>query len=293
MLLGCETMQLCAACGETAAAPTVQCDRCHEWYHPHCQDIDGFELWRLWYCSACLPMTVPVAPAPEAYVPPIHAQDPVAWVRDVAAALERSYKLEVRFWQDNVDHSVTLRSLACPFSATATEGPIGILKELSSPAGGRRVECMLRALLTARRYDVGAAEAEHILPFEEHLYFTRPVARVLLVRDGLGKRKEQRGEAMLATLDQERDSQAAHTAKKQRVADGMSRRVEDADELLALSQTRGTTRALHHQAGLWDVKAKKTKAQTTAAILKAMEASQRSAGEPPQPDSEGDVDGLL
>jgi len=69
MLLGCETVQLCAACGETAAAPTVQCDRCHEWYHPHCQDIDGFELWRLWYCSACLPMTVPVAPAPEAYAP--------------------------------------------------------------------------------------------------------------------------------------------------------------------------------------------------------------------------------
>ena len=41
MLLGCETMQLCAACGETAAAPTVQCYRCHQWYDYTCGSSSG------------------------------------------------------------------------------------------------------------------------------------------------------------------------------------------------------------------------------------------------------------
>ena len=93
---------------------------------------------------------------------------------------------------------------------------------------------------------------------------------------------------MLAALDQERESQAEHTAKKQRVADGMSRRVEDADELLALSQAHGATRARP-----MGREGKKGESPDHSGNHKGDGGQPEVGGEPPQPYSEGDTDGLL
>ena len=280
MLLGCRRIQTCAECEQQSGGePIVQCDRCERWYHPHCQDTVTFELWTLWECKTCSASRASPAPVPSNYAPPIDIGQDAAWSADVVAALHRSYQLEQRFWQEKLDHAVTLKSLSCPFSASATEGPIGILKSLSSAASGRRVECMLRALLTARRYDVGEEVAQNMLPFNEVFEFTRPAARILLQRDAASKRKTQRGDAKLAALEQEQAHKTEQSAKKQRLADGLSQRVDNAEDLSALSQDFGTGRALNHQAQLWRVKPGKTKAATTARILAAMQASQNAEGE--------------
>ena len=64
----------------------------------------------------------------------------------------------------------------------------------------------------------------------------------------------------------------------------MGQRVEDAEELNALSLSYGSTRALGHQAHLWKVKPGKTKSQTTDRILLAIQASQNPGGQEAEDD---------
>ena len=67
------------------------------------------------------------------------------------------------------------------------------------------------------------------------------------------------------------------------MADGLSQRVDNAEDLSALSQQYGTTRALAHQAQLWHVKPGKSKAATTSRILAAMQANQNEASQAERP----------
>ena len=127
---------------------------------------------------------------------------------------------------------------------------------------------MLRALLTARRYDIGEEFAQNMLPFNEALEFIRPAAQILLHRVAVSKRKTQRGDAKLAALEKEQAHKTEQSAKKQRQADGLSHRVDNAEDLGALSQDFGTGRALNHQAQLWHVKPGKNKAAITAPGVK-------------------------
>ena len=283
MLLGCRRVQTCAECEQQSAGePIVQCDRCDKWYHPQCQDTSTFELWTLWECKACAIPRAAAGPMHVEYAPPIEISQDAPWAADVVAALHKSYQLEQRFWQEKVDNSVIMKSLSCPFSASATEGPIGVLKSLSSPACGRRVECMLRAMLTACRYDVGEDLAENLLPFNETREFARAAAFILLRRDQVSKRKTQRGDANIAALEKDKAEKAEQSAKKQRMADGLSQRADNAEDLSALSQQYVTTRALAHQAQLWHVKPGKS-AATTSRILAAMQASQNEASQAERP----------
>ena len=140
-----------------------------------------------------------------------------------------------------------MKSVSCPFSASATEGSIGILKGLVACDSGRRQECTLGALLTARRYDVGDVIIEDIAPWNEHAEATVAIVRVLMTRDGLKKRARQRGEAVLASQQQERVQKAARVAKRQRLEEGSSQKLDDPADVEALAAIHGSTRALSHQ----------------------------------------------
>ena len=105
---------------------------------------------------------------------------------------------------------------------------------------------MLRALLTARRYDIGEEVAEGIIPFAENLDVIYPTAAILLQRDAVVKRKAQRGQAKLVALEKDKAQKEERSAKRQRLLDGMGERLEDAEEVHALSQSHGSTCALAH-----------------------------------------------
>ena len=256
MLLGCRHIETCAACMvQSSGEPIVQCDQCERWYHLHCQTVRSFELSALWECRACVDARtaaqVPVAPVPVVYVCPVITPD-AQWRSDVAAALQKGMTLEQRYWTEAVDNTSTFKSLSCPFSATATEGPIGVLKALHSGNEGRRVECMLRAMLTARRYDIAISEIEDTIPLAEHVQFVGRVARTLLVRDSHAQRSRERGAAVLVVRDAARESEATQAAKRQRVEQASSQeRLDSAADVQALTRIHGTGKVLGHQAHLW------------------------------------------
>ena len=138
---------------------------------------------------------------------------------------------------------------------------------------------MLRALLTARRYDIGEGMVEATVQFTEHHSFMRSVARILLERDCVAKRSVERGQAVLETLLQKKQQSVGRGAKRQRLTEALGARLEDPKAVEDLSQEFGTGRALDHQAQLWDVHPGKTKAATSRRILAAMQASRNPEGE--------------
>ena len=290
MMLGCRETQLCAGCQQLSSGePVVQCDGCQQWYHLQCQRERSFELCRIWHCSMCSAPQPPANPGGDQYVPPI-AVGAHEWRTQIVKALDKSYTLEERFWQEGVDHSVMRQSLACPFSATATEGPIGVLKDLSCPSSGRRVECMLRALLTARRYDAGEQSIERAVPFMDHRHFVSTIGRVLLLRDCQAVRKRERGESVLALLEERREKIADRDSKRARVEEAMSGPVDDPEAVAVLSQIRGSTNALAKQAELRGVTVGKTKGETTRRIVAAIQASQDAEEANVDEDDEGNED---
>ena len=62
---------------------------------------------------------------------------------------------------------------------------------------------MLRALLTARRYDAGEHRIERAVPFMDHHHLVGSIGRVLLLRDCQAVRKRERGESILALLEEQ------------------------------------------------------------------------------------------
>ena len=138
MFLGYKRVQVCAACGvQSTGEPVVQCDTFELWFHPHCQTVRSYELCSLWECRRCIDVREPIARLAANYICPVTTVD-APWRAGVIEALQKGMQLEQRFWQEDVDNTVTLKSLACPFSADATEGPIGVVKSLSAANEGRR-----------------------------------------------------------------------------------------------------------------------------------------------------------
>ena len=103
----------------------------------------AYELGTFCRCQPCLEKVV-TKPLPSGqYVPPIVLADE-PWRKQIAEVLQAQFQLEMRFWQTKPDSATTWLSMSCPFSAAATEGPIGVLKGIQTPHTNRRLECMLR-----------------------------------------------------------------------------------------------------------------------------------------------------
>ena len=95
---------------------------------------------------------------------------------------------------------------------------------------------------------------------------------------------------MLAALVHQQEEAAERSAKRQRVADGMGDRLDDPEDIKALSQLYRSGPAMAHQAELWNVSTGKTKAATTQKIIAAIQASQNPGGEQPEGDDNHDGD---
>ena len=66
---------------------------------------------------------------------------------------------------------------------------------------------------------------EDVAPWNEHAEATLAITQVLMARDGLKTHARQRGEAVLASQQQERVQKVARVAKRQRLEDGFSSKV--------------------------------------------------------------------
>ena len=151
---------------------------------------------------------------------------------------------------------------------------------IQTPHTNCRLECMLRALLVARRYDVGSAVVDQFVPMAEHTAFLEMATTRMLARDALGVRKAQRGEAVLAHAEDAMHADAERAAKRQCLETGLGAdRVADVGAVERLAAVHGSTRALNHQADLWAVRPGKNKAQTSARIAVAIRASQGAGTE--------------
>ena len=280
--LGCQTHSKCTICDEgTAGGSMLQCDKCAKWYHTTCcaaMSIDfGGESW---YCSSC--ESTLLAPRRSDGYPVCGSTDddvaapsiglptqlsPLVPYEKLLATLVKHVNLEADRWGKPDDNVTAWMSLNCPFTADATEGPIGVLKSVM-PGALQRTECMLRAILLARRYDKADSTLKLDLPLESHLPFLKTMASVVLRNNAQCVRDAER----IALVTEIRDAKCKKAAKRARVADvsSFTEKCTMSSDIRLLSVTHGAKPALLRQADYFGVSRTGSRGDIASRILELL-----------------------
>lgn len=181
--------------------------------------------------------------------------------------MKQQLALESTYWSAQETHEIRWQSLSCPFSITATEGPIGVLKAIEGVQFTPYTECLLRALLVARKYNVPDQVLEERLPMVQHFIATRAMARQLLMRDAPSVRQAERGAAHLEYLQQAQRASDEQSQKRSRIDEAEHTKLTDPHAIEQLALTRGSGHALNNQAELWNVPKGRNKGETAQRIV--------------------------
>ena len=224
-----------------------------------------------WLCRDCTSEPTVAAPVPVAVLP-CQRTDGVPY-DTMVEVVQKQFDLEKRLWAKCDDNVTAWLSLSCPFTADATEGPMGLLK--STRLGcQQRTETMLRGMLMSRKYLTEFAEVDSVVPANTHIPFLRTMVTDIGLRECKKTRHPERVAPVLNAL-----AQTAMTDKKRkRITQCTSDRCESTIDVMALVDTmKGTKAALQHQAQLWGVSQRGTRLELANRIVDKMEENESSS----------------